>query len=160
MLLTRFLLTALGFCLLSPPCLAEVRWCSITRKASTDNLLYPPIARAAHVTGVVVSRMTFATSGRVVKLETISGPVMLANAVREQLSAWTITTDAPGDDLCESLIVVEFSLGDSEIARVGPQTITPGIYRIAIRAEPLVLSDPASTIVGKRRWLSFKRRSQ
>jgi hypothetical protein len=60
--------------LLSLPGFSEPRWCSIASRAPGDTLVYPPIAKAAHVEGVVLTRVSYTTAGLVLGTQTISGP--------------------------------------------------------------------------------------
>ena len=91
-------------------CHTEPRWCSITGRGANDTMVYPPIARAARVQGVVVSRIVYAQNGEVVRMEPVFGPAMLSDSVSKQLSQWNIKTDATGGELCQSLIIADFRL--------------------------------------------------
>jgi Gram-negative bacterial TonB protein C-terminal len=144
----------IGIFLFAPVCHAQARWCAVTGHAANDKLLYPPIARAARVSGVVIGRMTYLPSGQVTNLETISGPIMLQRAVSDQLKKWTIHTDAQGEDPCMSLAIVDFSFGDSASVNPNPPT-SAGIMRISIVTETLDITDAAATL-GKRHWWSRK----
>ena len=144
----------IGIFLIAPVCHAQTRWCAVTGRAANDQLLYLPIARAARVSGVVISRMTYLPSGEVTNVETISGPVMLQHAASDQLKKWTIHTDAQGENPCMSLTIIDFSFGDSASVNPNPPT-PPGIMRISIVAEILALTDAAGSF-GKRHWWSRK----
>jgi hypothetical protein len=134
-------------------CSAQTRWCSITGKAKSDNILYPPIARAAHMSGTVVSRVTYSPTGKVIGLETIFGNPLIAKSANGQMKSWTIRTDALGAELCQSLIVLNFVIGETESVEQIANT-PPTITRIDVQTHPLVLSDPAFTISKSRRnWL-------
>jgi len=50
-------------------CHAEARWCAIIGKDPADELAYPPIARAARVSGVVLSRIYYFPTGQVEHVE-------------------------------------------------------------------------------------------
>jgi len=50
---------------------------------------YPPIARAARVSGTVVLRAVIGTDGRIADLQAISGPLMLQEAALEAVRKWT-----------------------------------------------------------------------
>jgi hypothetical protein len=152
---TNYLLLLCAFFAASRYCSAETRWCSVTGKAQSDRLLYPPIARLANVTGVVISRAIYSPSGSVASLETLSGPRLLATSANQQMKSWTFQTDAKGTEPCQSLIVMSFVLGDTD--SLEPRENVPlSIYRISVRAYHIVLSDPAFTI-SKPKW-SWRRR--
>ena len=65
---------------------AEPRWCVVSGKDPSNTLVYPPIARAARVQGIVVMRMIYAPNGKVLRTEPVFGPVMLSNSVTSQLN--------------------------------------------------------------------------
>ena len=138
---------------LTTPAIAEPRWCNVTDFGKT--LVYPPIARAAHVTGLVSLRVTYERTGNVITVETINGPIMLVNAATEQIKQSTIGTDAPGSDPCESLFIINYELDDGKLPPLTPTPNVPGMFRGTVRAYVLVLSDPAFTITRKRHWYSF-----
>lgn len=141
-------------------CSAEPRWCVVSEKDPSNTLLYPPIARAARVQGVVVMRMIYAPNGRVLRTEPVFGPVMLSNAVTSQLLNWTVKTDATGDQQCMTLMIAEFQFHNPEEAsRPHPaQPIIPAILRISVESEVLVISDPGGVITGNNpfRRIAYK----
>ena len=51
--------------------------------------VYPPIARAAHVSGPVVVRLVVSSSGAVTSATPISGPPMLQSAAGDAAKKWT-----------------------------------------------------------------------
>ncbi|SFR97987.1 TonB protein C-terminal [Granulicella pectinivorans] len=56
---------------------ANAQSCGLTAVQDTAKLVYPPIAKAAHVEGTVVFMTTFRTNGTVSDATPISGPEML-----------------------------------------------------------------------------------
>jgi hypothetical protein len=122
-------------------CRAETRWCSLTGKAGSDTLLYPPIARAAHISGTVIGRLHFSTSGKVEEFEVISGPIMLSRAVADQVKSWTVQTDSKGEQPCQSLFAVNFTIGDEAPI---PSDSRPSLFRVSVHAEQLVLTSTPS----------------
>lgn len=54
--------------------------CGLTSMTETAQLVYPPIAKAAHVEGPVILLATFAQDGTVTTTTTIHGPKMLEAA--------------------------------------------------------------------------------
>ena len=100
-------------------------------------LVYPPIARAAHVTGIVIERVTFLPDGAVLAAETISGPPLIAKPVSNRLLRWRLKTETHGSEPCQALIVADFSFGDTKAESF--EEIGASIYRISLRALPLVL---------------------
>ena len=159
----RRLCIMLGFILMCQfAAAADVRWCTITSKRDTDTLVYPPIARAAHVQGAVILRVTFSTTGSISSVESVSGPKMLVDSTSERLKAWQFHTNATGDQPCQSLVVVKYRILPENY---DPQTELPskeqshppaGIYQISIDAYTIVLTeDLAATLTRKRRFSIF-----
>jgi uncharacterized protein len=58
-------------------------------------IVYPPIARAAHVTGEVVVRFAIESDGTVSSVRVISGPAMLQEAVAGQIRKWSFELPLP-----------------------------------------------------------------
>jgi TonB family protein len=50
---------------------------------------YPPIAKAAHVTGTVVLQAVIGADGHVLSLHVLSGPAMLFQAAQDSVKKWT-----------------------------------------------------------------------
>lgn len=129
-------------------CSAEPRWCSVAGKDLSNKFIYPPIARAARVSGVVLSRMIYSPSGKVLEVQPVSGPRLLSNLLTAQLIEWTVKTNVPGDELCQTLVIAEFRLHDSYAAPPVPvpQPEPPSILRLLAEADPIptevVISDP------------------
>jgi Gram-negative bacterial TonB protein C-terminal len=69
----KILLTLL---ILSASCFAEEP-CGLRSMTDTTPLLYPPIARAAHVEGIVILMVAFKLSGEVQNIEVLSGHQLL-----------------------------------------------------------------------------------
>ena len=129
-------------------CQAEPRWCVVSAKDASNTLVYPPIARAARVQGVVVMRMIYVPNGKVARTEPVFGPVLLSTSMTNQLLNWTVKTDAAGDEQCMTLIIAEFRFHDpDEPSRTPPQGPgAPGILRVSVESEMLIISDPAGTL--------------
>jgi protein TonB len=50
--------------------------------------IYPPIAKAAHVSGTVVLHAIISKTGQIVNLQVISGPQMLQSAALDAVKQW------------------------------------------------------------------------
>lgn len=129
-------------------CQAEPRWCVVSEKDSTDILVYPPIARAARVQGVVVMRMIYAPSGEVLRTEPIFGPAMLSNSLTSQLSTWTVKSTAVGNEECVTLVIADFRFHnpDEPTQIIPAEPSPPGVLRLSVESEPIVISDPGGVI--------------
>ena len=149
MISTRKLVSAVILCLPATTASAEPRWCPITGHGAQDTLRYPPIARVARVSGVVVGRLTYRSDGEVLGFVPVFGPVLLAKGMSDQIMHWTVQTTAVGTADCQTLVIARFTLADEiqQTAIVQPN----GNFRIDVRSYPLVISDPAAYL-GRRHW--------
>ena len=127
----------------------EVRWCSGSKLAEADQLLYPPIARAAHIGGIVIARIQYRPGGSVVGADIVSGYPMLATALRAQVAQWHISTSTAGDALCQTLLIANFTYGDQK-ALVA--TAPVDFLRLSVHAEELFIIDEAATLGRRRRF--------
>jgi protein TonB len=75
--------------------------------------VYPPIARAAHVSGAVVLHAIISKEGTIKNLEVISGPEMLKNSALEAVRNWRyrpyVLNGEPTE--VETTITVNFNFG-------------------------------------------------
>lgn len=136
------------FVLCALACSAEPRWCTITGRGANDTLFYPPIARAARVSGVVLGRVIYTPTGKFVRFEYIFGPRLLSNMVSGQLERWTIQTHAEGDELCQTLVIAEFQLdipGASEPS-VEIHSESGSTLRVYTQAQTVCLCEPGGVI--------------
>ncbi|MDE3162420.1 MAG: hypothetical protein KGL64_04090 [Acidobacteriota bacterium] len=124
-------------------CPAEPRWCSVVGRDPSNIIVYPPIARAARVSGVVLAHIIYVPNGKVEEVQPISGPILLSRSLTDQLMKWRVKTDAQGDAPCVTLVIADFSFSDSSPpTKLAPTP--PSIFRIAIEAQILIISDPAA----------------
>jgi len=75
--------------------------------------VYPPIARAAHVSGAVVLHAQISKTGTIDKLEVVSGPEMLRTAATEAVRSWRYKPYLLNGDPTEvdTQITVNFNFG-------------------------------------------------
>jgi protein TonB len=75
--------------------------------------IYPPIARAAHVSGAVVLHAIISKEGTIKNLEVVSGPEMLKNAALEAVRNWRYKPYILNGDPTEveTTITVNFNFG-------------------------------------------------
>ena len=138
-------------------CHAETRWCSIVGRGPSDAIVYPPIARVARVQGIVLGRIRYMPNGQVKEVEVISGPQILSFWVGEQLKRWTIKTDAPGEDLCQSLVIADFGLHmpDEPIQKRAETDAIPSILHLSIDGEAYIISCPGGVL--ETHWTPLSR---
>jgi TonB family protein len=78
--------------------------------------VYPAIAQAAHVTGVVVLQLTISATGEVTAVKLVSGPPMLNGSAQEAAKHWTYKPFEVDGKPAEATttIVVPFVLGKED----------------------------------------------
>jgi hypothetical protein len=135
----------LAFMLTSGVALAQTAPCGLTSVADGRELIYPPIAKAAHVTGQVILLVSFQLDGNVWKALVVSGPQMLRPAALEYVETWK-ANEYGGPRTCP--IIISFQFIADRPAGVERQDI----QHVAIYAQPVCLCDPPAEIHVKRRW--------
>jgi len=75
--------------------------------------IYPPIAKAARVSGTVILQATISKTGTIENLRVISGPAMLQQSALEAVKSWRyrpyLLNNEPVE--VETTVNVVFSLG-------------------------------------------------
>jgi hypothetical protein len=133
---------------------AETRWCDVTGRGQNDTIIYPPIARAARVSGLVMGYLKFTPDGKVTGFEPILGPAMLRESLRQQFSTWTLQTRSTGTEACQALVVAKFELcglersceDDPSCPNDSAAGFEPSIVRIHTRSPITWICDPAGTL--------------
>jgi len=151
------LLLALFITATAGTCCAQPRWCTITSLGPGQNLLYPPIAKAARVQGHVMERVIYLPGGGALSFEFISGPRMLAASLEDQMKEWIIRTSASGDAPCTTLVIADFTLDDtSGEARNTPIDVSiRSILQLKVSTTPICLCDPEAVITHKPFYRRF-----
>ena len=121
--------------------------------------VYPPIGRAAHVSGVVVLVASFDLDGRVTEVHAVSGPVLLRVPAEAFVKGWH-ADPYTGPRSCP--VVVEYRLAggvrcteDDAKGAAMPQTGRIDTQHFVVGGYALALCDPAATIVRRKRWLGL-----
>jgi hypothetical protein len=109
--------------------------------------LYPPIARAAHVSGNVIMLVMFTASGKVAKIQIVSGPQTL----RPPTIAFVIGWQANGySGFRNCPIVIRYVLGESPIEH---QFVRTDLQHVIVYGKnPPCLCDPPATLGKRKRW--------
>jgi TonB family protein len=104
--------------------------------------VYPPIAKAAHVSGTVVLQATISKAGTIENLRVVSGPPLLQQAALEAVKTWRyrpyLLLGKPVE--VETTVNVIFTLGDQPPAPAPAGTSTTCT---ALNPGPTAASDPA-----------------
>jgi TonB family protein len=118
---TRFaLIFLLAFPLKRPLAQSNAPATSVSRRiVSKTEPIYPPIAKAAHISGDVKLELKVDPSGHVTNAKSISGPQMLLGAAIDSVKSWRYE---PADAPTTFVVTISFVL---------PQTSNPDDERIA-----------------------------
>jgi len=131
--------------LLSTAAVAEKAACGIESIKDGKELGYPPIAKAAHVTGDVIFLASFRKDGSVSDVSILSGPEMLKAPVIEYVRAWR-ANEYGGSRECP--FVITFRLNEDD--KVGVKRLD--IQHLAIYGQAPCLCDPAAELHTRRHW--------
>jgi TonB family protein len=140
--LRLFLQTAILSVLVCAPALcqgstAELPWCAAAIPQERSAPLYPPIAKAANITGTIIGRLSLSEQGNVTGFEVVSGPEMLRHTVVSEVQKWKFQPQSSEPRSCEILVIVNFTIGqDTDPNPTKPPT--NGI-RFWVNASRLVL---------------------
>jgi protein TonB len=82
-------------------------------KISGSNPMYPPIAKAAHVSGAVVLHAVISKTGSIERLEVVSGPEMLRASALDAVRNWKYKPYLLNGDPTEvdTTVTVNFNFG-------------------------------------------------
>lgn len=129
---------------LSATCFAQEPPCGLRSIKETTPLLYPPLARAAHVEGLVIFLVSFRLSGDVESVQLLSGPGILqapATLYVKGLKA----NEYGGTRTCP--VVVRYVIQEAD-----PRPVEwSDAQHVTIYARPLVFNDPGPTIEKPRK---------
>ncbi|WP_353070325.1 energy transducer TonB [Tunturibacter empetritectus] len=134
---------------LSATSFAQQPPCGLTTITETTPLLYPPIAKAAHVGGTVIFLVSFKQSGEVENIELLSGPKMLRAPASLYVNGLRVNAYG-GPRTCPMVIRYVIQQDDADLRPVE----RTDYQHVIIYAKPLVICDPEMHIekVRKRFW--------
>jgi hypothetical protein len=98
---------------LTLPVLAQTD-CNLGQVADSTPLLYPPLARAAHVSGVIKLRASFKPTGETDHIEILSGPEMLRESATQYVQGWKASIYS-GNRTCA--ITIEYARTISDVMK-------------------------------------------
>ncbi len=107
---------------------------------SLEPIVYPPLARQAHVYGTVVLRVSVGADGAIKNIQVARGHPLLMQAAKGAVGAWNFTERAAGQRNFE--LVCEFQLTDahSDPKRQALTVIAPMRVSIAVALPPEVMT--------------------
>lgn len=134
---------------------AQTAPCGITSITDTTPLLYPPIARQAHITGQVILLATFNMDGTVASTRVIVGNKMLEGSATEYLEHWRANVYT-GPRECPIVINFRsFETPPCENSAAPDRTIRNDAQHVEISVPQVWICDPAATITTHRKHFLF-----
>jgi hypothetical protein len=108
---------------------------------SAEAPLYPMIARAAHVEGIVRIKVT--TDGETIsKLDVVSGPAMLAEATKKNIQTCRFMKHKP----TQFIAIFEYSLAEPSVCEYENSTsVVHFPLQVHVTANNIQTCDPAAT---------------
>jgi len=135
--------------------------CHLMGIKSSGFLEFPPIARAAHVTGEVTVHTVFRADGSVASTNTVSGPEMLrrSEVAAAYIKTWKVNETTEGQ-ACD--IAISFQFAESASCDLEPPTVAmTSLQRFIITAHPIQTCDPQTTVTQRiHRFLFFRWKSK
>jgi hypothetical protein len=134
---------------LSATTFAQQPPCGLTSIKEAAPLLYPPIAKAAHLSGTMIFLVAFKRSGEVEKVEVLSGPKMLQAPASLYVNGLR-ANEYGGPRTCPMVVRYVIQQDDADL-RPAERT---DFQHVVIYAKPLVISDPEMYVekAQKRLW--------
>jgi hypothetical protein len=123
--------------------------CGLTSMVETTPPVYLPLARAAHVQGVVILMAEIGTDGTIINRRVLSGPAMLQSGAVDFVKGWRAN---PYSGPRNCALVVSYVLGDGSTTkgnRSDPQ------HYLITGADPPCLCDPPAELGHKRKHFLF-----
>jgi hypothetical protein len=111
--------------------------CGLTSIKETAPLVYPPIAKAAHVTGTVIFLVSFERSGEVENVKVLSGPKLLQAPASLYVNGLRVN-EYGGPRTCPMIVRYVIQQDDADLRPVE----RTDFQHIVIYEKPLVISDP------------------
>lgn len=125
--------------------------CSMDGVSESKQSTYPPIARAARVSGEVSARVAFDKKGYPTGLDQYAGPAMLKAATEEYLQSWKIKP-LQYIDSCHATVLIEYRLtAATEVIESDVKVFKADPTHILVEDHPVLTVDPAATITKKKR---------
>jgi hypothetical protein len=134
---------------LSATTFAQHSPCGLTSITETTPLLYPPIAKAAHVGGTMIFPVSFKQSGAVENVEVLSGPKLLTIPATTYVRGLR-ANEYGGPRNCPIVVQYQIQPDGMETKPIEQKDIQH-VTVFASPAIPIAISDPASKII-RRPW--------
>jgi hypothetical protein len=124
--------------------------CSMDEVSESKQPTYPPIARAARISGEVSARIEFDKKGFPTGIDQYAGPPMLKAATEEYLRSWKIKP-LQYIDSCHATVLIEYRLtAATEVIESDVKVFKADPTHILIEDHSVLTMDPATTITKKK----------
>jgi hypothetical protein len=137
---------------------AETPWCNAISVADDVKPAYPPIARAARISGIVLMRVTVDQQSDITDVSPIFGPKMLEIASTGQMKKWHLQRDFNEAGPCLGTVIIDFQFlaEDRVISESEPvsASIIRNLIRFSVKTETVTISDPP-VYLGKRHFFPW-----
>jgi hypothetical protein len=139
--------TLLLLALVIPALKGQTAPCGITSVKDVKPPIYPPLAKAAHVSGTVIVMTQFALSGNVINAQILSGPNLLRQAAIDSVAALRVNQYG-GSRECP--VVIAFLIAKEGEYQCDDKQIPAGILHIEVCAASIALTDESPTLKRKK----------
>lgn len=124
---------------------------------STSKLIYPAMARAAHVSGDTSIMVIFDKSGKVAAFDQWNGPAMLRQNTEDFIKTWKRKPLPSYMDSCRTAVMIEYRLTPAtEVVESDTHVYYADPTHILVEDHPVMTVDPAAKITkvkSKRFWI-------
>jgi hypothetical protein len=129
--------------------------CSMVGVSEAKQPTFPPIARAARVSGEVSARIAFDKTGHPTGIDQIIGPQMLRAATEEYLQSWQLKP-LKHLESCHVTVLMEYRLtAATEAVESDVKVHKADATHILVEDHSVLTMDPSSTIITKKRFRLF-----
>ena len=104
--------------------------CGLTSMTETVQPVFPPIAKAARIGGVVVMLAEFDTKGAVKHVEVVSGPEMLRYSAISSVKTWKANPYS-GPRTCPVAIIFHLNWNEKTL----PPLVRPDLQHIVVNSD-------------------------
>ena len=131
--------------------------CPSDEAIESGSLVYPPMARAAHVSGEVSARIAFDQHGKAISVDQFIGSEMLRATTEAYLKSWHRQPLPSYMESCHSNILIEYRLtAATEQVQGDTKIYKADATHILVEDHPALIIDPDATITKiKKHFLFF-----
>jgi Gram-negative bacterial TonB protein C-terminal len=126
--------------------------CPLDGMAESKPLIYPAMARAAHVEGDISARVAFDGKGKVTGIDHLLGPEMLKRPTEDYLRSWQLKSVPSYMSSCHTTVLIEYRLtAATEIVASDSHVFKADPTHILVEDHPVMTVDPVVEITKTKR---------